>query len=475
MRAIAASRLSIRGVLFLGFGLTLCLWLFSGYYFTARVTELQQQSTRVTTRYARAQARMSAVRSQVLLASVYVRDALLDPNPESIVDYRIKLDQAFAIIGRSLAEYEPVLDSSTESARVQQLRAQMTEFRSAILNVLESDSTRWQSHALALLRGQIMPKREQVVQVSEDVQSINRSSYIDQQAATTEFYRVTQQRMWTQFGLAVLASFFIGIVAIRHVAGMERELRWQQQRDARNSADLQRLSAQVLSAQEDERRSIARELHDEVGQALTAIKVELALAERAIVAHAEAGPALHTVRDLTEGALQTVRDLSRLLHPAVLDDIGLAAALHAYVRDFRKRYDMEVEFQREGLDLRLSADAEAAAYRIVQEALTNVARHARASTCRITLCGGDDVVAITVEDDGVGFDPVAQRNSATDPGLGLLGMRERATRLGGTCIVDSAPAAGTRVMVRLPLHETHVSAVAERTSGTILLGHLADA
>jgi signal transduction histidine kinase len=469
------ARLSIRGVLLLGFGLTLCLWLFSGYYFSRRITELQQQSTRVTARYVRAQARMSAVRSQVLLASVYVRDALLDPAPESIVDYRMKLDDAFAIIDRALVEYEPVLDSVKESSRVQQLRAQIREFQAAILKVLQSDSTRWQTHAMSILRDEIMPKREQAVEVSEDVQSINRGAYIDQQAATTEFYRIAQQRIWTQFGLAIAASFFIGLLAIRHVAGMERELRRQQQRDARTSADMQRLSAQLISAQEDERRTIARELHDEIGQALTAIKVELALAERAMGHREEPGEALHTVRNLTEGALHTVRDLSRLLHPAVLDDIGLAAALHAYVRDFRKRYDMEVGFEAEAMDCRLPPDAEAAAYRIVQEALTNVARHASATSCRVTLRRRDDLIELAVEDDGVGFDAEAQRNQIDHAGLGLLGMRERAVRLSGSCVVDSAPGRGTRVLVTLPLHERTVAAGAERTVGSILFGHLADA
>src|SRR4051794_13792088 len=112
--------LSIRTVLVLGFGLTLGLWLFSGYYFSRRVTDLQRDSARVTERYVRAQARMSAVRSQVLLASVYVRDALLDPDPESIVDYRSKLDDAFRISRRALDQYEPVLSSSPEAESISQ-------------------------------------------------------------------------------------------------------------------------------------------------------------------------------------------------------------------------------------------------------------------------------------------------------------------------------------------------------------------
>ena len=443
--------LSIRTVLILGFGLTLGLWLFSGYYFSRRVTDLQRDSARVTERYVRAQARMSAVRSQVLLASVYVRDALLDPDPESIVDYRMKLDDAFRISRRALDQYEPVLSFSPEADSVSQLRDRVEEFRSTVLDVLGGDSTRWRSDALLLLRNRVMPKREEAIQVSEEVQNLNRGAYIDQQAATSSIYRMTQQRIWTQFGLAVAASFLIGLAAIKRVARLEKELRRQQELDAHTSADLQRLSAQLIRVQEEERRTIARELHDEVGQALTAIKVELALAERSLRPADHSEPLLGTARSLTEATLHTVRDLSRLLHPAVLDDIGLGAAVDSYVREFRKRYDLPVEFAHTFTD-RLPQEAEAAAYRIVQEALTNIARHARATSCRIVIDQVGDSIEVLVADDGVGFDPEVQRSGRSDRGLGLLGMQERVTRLGGACVVDSAPGRGTSVTVTLPLH-----------------------
>src|SRR5581483_1852292 len=191
MTADAVPRRSIRTVLVLGFGLTLGLWLFSGYYFTRRVTELQSRSAQVTTRYIRAQAQMSTVRSQVLLISVYARDALLDPRPESIVDYRQRIDEAFGATERALSEYQPVLGTVSESSQVQQLRARIEELQAAILDVLGSDSTRWRNSALTILRERIMPKREQAVRVSEDVQSINRTAYIDQQSATSSIYQAT--------------------------------------------------------------------------------------------------------------------------------------------------------------------------------------------------------------------------------------------------------------------------------------------
>lgn len=459
-------RLTIRTVLLLGFGLTLGLWLFSGYYFTVRVTELQRQSAHITDRYVRAQSRMSAVRSQILLASVYVRDALLDSDPESIIDYRMKLDEAFAISSRALSAYEPVLGSSTESDRVGQLRQGIEDFRTTVFDVLDGDSSRWPTDALVLLRDRIMPKRQGAVQISEEVQALNRGAYIDQQSAMAAIYRRTQQRIWTQFGLAVAASFLIGLVATRRVAALEGELLRQQVLDARNNADLQRLSAQLITAQEEERRTIARELHDEVGQALSAIKVELAVAERGLQS-ARAAALLGTARALTEDTLQTVRNLSRLLHPAVLDDIGLPAALETYVREFRRRYDMPVEFVQGVLDCRLPPAREAAAYRIVQEALTNVARHARATSCRVAISQVGSNVHVSVEDNGVGFDAGARTEGSASEGLGLVSIQERVGRIGGTCKVRSAPGQGTCVLVTFPTQDATpiVDSSVDRSTG----------
>lgn len=446
----AFPRLTIRAILLLGFVITLTMWLISGYSFATTLVALQRQSGRVTRRYVRAQERMSAVRSQILLASVYARDSLLDPNPESIVEYRTKLAEAFRIIDEALAKYEPVLDTAEESAQVSQLRVRSEEFQSAVLHVLQGDSSRWRTDVLDLLRAQIMPKREEAIQIAEQVQTINRGAFIDQQAATVAIYREAQRRSWLQFGIALAGMFVVGLVVMRQVSVLEDELKDRQKRDARMNEELQRLSSQLILAQEEERRTIARELHDEIGQALTAIKVELSLVEPHCTAPAAA--ALTAARGLAENTLQGVRDLSRLLHPVVLDDIGLAAAIEADLRDFRRRYELQVDYVHEAGEVRMSTKCEVAAYRLIQEALTNVVRHSRATRCRIVTRCSDTMMEIAVEDNGIGFD--AAGAGERPPSLGLIGMRERSARLGGTCIVHSGPGQGTRVEVRLPLRAT---------------------
>jgi signal transduction histidine kinase len=203
-----------------------------------------------------------------------------------------------------------------------------------------------------------------------------------------------------------------------------------------------------VTAQEEERRTIARELHDEVGQVLTAIKVELAVAARTV------GPdnqALASARAITERAMHTVRDLSHLLHPPQLDDLGLPETLEWYLRGFRKRHGILVDFVHDPEIGELSRDASVAGYRIVQEALHNVVKHARATRCRVSVTSGPGAIRLTIEDDGLGFDVEKLSRPDTVRGLGLIGIRERAAQLNGTVHIDSQPGEGTRLVVEFPI------------------------
>jgi signal transduction histidine kinase len=145
-----------------------------------------------------------------------------------------------------------------------------------------------------------------------------------------------------------------------------------------------------------------------------------------------------------------VRDLSHLLHPAMLDDLGLAAATEWYLKGFGKRHGVKTELLQDHLDDRLAPDTETAVYRIVQEALTNVAKHAKATRCRVYLQRLTNTLLVTIEDDGVGFDPVDTRSADGTHGLGLVGIRERVAQLRGTVRLESGAGKGTRLTVEVP-------------------------
>lgn len=206
------------------------------------------------------------------------------------------------------------------------------------------------------------------------------------------------------------------------------------------------LLQKLLTAQEEERRRISQELHDEVGQALTGLMVGLQ------VLGDPARPSPDQVADLRRLAAQTlesVRRLSRDLRPAVLDDMGLVAAVRRYIDDFRRLHGIGGSLQVVGPeDSRLPAAVETTLYRVIQEALTNVARHSKAEHFGVLLDVRGPVAMAMIEDDGRGFDAAVPRQ-----GLGLAGMAERASTVGGTLMVESRPGSGTTVFIRVPVGE----------------------
>jgi signal transduction histidine kinase len=202
----------------------------------------------------------------------------------------------------------------------------------------------------------------------------------------------------------------------------------------------------VVEAQELERRRLARELHDETGQALTSILLGLKSLEDALGAD-EARAAVADLRELVVATLQDVRRLAVELRPKVLDDFGLVPALERLAESFADKTKIDVRFETALGGERLAPEVETALYRIVQESLTNIVKHARAKSVSIVLTRKPDSVSVIVEDDGVGFEPGRQEGD----GLGLIGMRERVGLFGGRVVLESRPGAGTTVVVEVPL------------------------
>jgi PAS domain S-box-containing protein len=219
-------------------------------------------------------------------------------------------------------------------------------------------------------------------------------------------------------------------------------------------SDLRELSAQLINAQEEERKRISRELHDELGQTLTAMSIDLAIIKTALPA--EPNPLvmerLNETSELVDQTLDQIRDLSLELRPSLLDDLGLVPALRWYVNGYAERGSVDVQLETIGLDDRLSPAMETVLYRVCQEALTNVARHAQASRVHVRLERTEDGITAVIEDNGVGFD-AEQPAAPGSPrrGVGLLGIRERVSSQGGSIRVESRPESGTRLIVKIPL------------------------
>jgi signal transduction histidine kinase len=443
-------RLSIRAALFLGFGLILGLWLTAWAQLSMRIADAQSRASAINGHYLQAQETLSNIRTQVLIASVTFRDALLDPDLTRFGKYRQQLEDTYGALDGLMREYRPFSNSPAANNEFTRLRTEVDAYRASMLDVLASDRTYWQAQARSVLSGRVTPRRDIIIAVSENVQAINRTAFVDHQSGIADVHRTVQSDLWQLLGLALAIGVAIAVLAVVYAGRLERRLRQQMARDVDLAHDLQELSAKLVSAQEQERRHIARELHDEIGQALTAIKVELAVAQRSIEGAQGPTTVLQAARAITDGALHQVRDLSYLLHPAALDEFGLVPAVDAYTKSFASRHEISVELTHHGMGSRLAPETESSAYRIIQEALNNVAKHARATECRVRLERTAEALRIAIEDDGVGFDSTAPR-SADRRGLGLIGIRERAAHLNGTVAIDSHRGGGTRIIVELPV------------------------
>ncbi len=218
-------------------------------------------------------------------------------------------------------------------------------------------------------------------------------------------------------------------------------------------AELRALSQKLLGVQEAERTRLARELHDQIGQALSAVMISLeSLVRPTTSERRKAAPVLDSMA-VVERAIEQVRTLSFGLRPAMLDDLGLAAAAAAYCKRQTKLAGIEVELDIGPLTGAPPKEVEVACFRILQEAVTNVLRHAEARRLKVRLGGDERELDLAVEDDGRGFDPEKQREAGPGGHLGILGMRERAELVGGTVHVDSAPGRGTFVQAHFIFEE----------------------
>jgi signal transduction histidine kinase len=212
-------------------------------------------------------------------------------------------------------------------------------------------------------------------------------------------------------------------------------------------AQLRALSRRLVMTQESERHHLARELHDEIGSLLTGIKLHLGGSAGSGTDQIDARTA--AAHAIIDEALAKTRSLSHGLRPPMLDDLGLLPALSWHIKEFTARANVQVNFQHHDLQGRFPEEVEIAAYRIVQEALTNIARHAQVHEATVTLWADQSGLGIEISDQGAGFEQTATLANAS--GVGLAGMRERVASLGGSLTITSAPGTGTSVMVELPL------------------------
>jgi signal transduction histidine kinase len=254
------------------------------------------------------------------------------------------------------------------------------------------------------------------------------------------------RRLSVVLNIALGAALLLAAGCIGYVLSIERQNRRRFQEIVQARSELQQLSARLVEAQETERRTISRELHDQVGQTLNALLVDAAnLAKRIPAEDSVSLRYLDNIRTFADSSVNFLRDISLLLRPSMLDDLGLIPALEWQAREVSRRSGVKVKVVAEKVPASLPDADRTCVYRVVQETLHNVSRHSGARNATVTVRQTGESLMLMVEDDGCGFDPVRTR------GLGLLGMEERVKLLGGRLEIQSQPGKGTVLRVTLPI------------------------
>ena len=407
------------------------------------------RSLATRTRFLKNEQLLSTVRAQALLSSVYVRDALLDTSGTQTQFYRDQLQRIRTGVEQALGEYVPRANSTVERANWAQLTRELGDYWDSLTPMIAPEHTLTSAGSQAYLRDHVIPRRETVIRISDQIHALNQEAFEAELTELGQMRSGLRSRIWLTSIIAAAFGLAIAAFAASGVRRLDARIRDQHAHEVEQRGELVRLSSRLLQVQEDERRRIARELHDEVGQALSALKLELAVAAPHGTA-ALADESLAEARAITDRALQAVRDLSQGLHPAMLDDLGLPETADWYLRAFSRRTGIASELSVDRFDTRLAPEIEICAYRVIQEAVTNVARHAAATSCRVQIVCAPASLHVLVEDNGRGFQPTVSR-APDNRGLGLVGLRERVAGLGGALHVDSRPGAGTQLAVELPL------------------------
>jgi signal transduction histidine kinase len=394
-------------------------------------------------------ATLEQLRSEILLAALFVRDYILETSPDEAENERRTLSELRASMQKGLAELERRARSRGSEIAPGLYDGVVAYWRS-IDTVLEWEPAEKLTRGSRFLRSTLVPQRDAVLTAAAQVADLIATETRQREQSVLKTKEELKYDLRAHFGIALLVGLVVALTSIWRIRGLETAVKTHLREIERGALELRRLSQALSAAQEDERKSISRELHDQVGQMITALRMELAnLEEFQSVPGKQFARHMAEARSIAEETLRAVRNISTGLRPSVLDELGLGAALKWQAREFARRGGIEVDCDVEGTFDKIPETHKTCVYRVAQEALTNSARHAAARRVRISLRGDEKQLWLCVEDDGVGFDVGQSRGRGL--GLGLLGIEERVRELGGVLAINSELSKGTALSCTIPL------------------------
>ena len=446
----SADRISFssRFALLIGFGGLLLIMALAGIDALGVFQQFRRSDEQIRGRYLSQNHVLNDIRSDVYLSGTYVRDYLLEADPARAEVYRTSLENVRKHMEAALEFY----GRQTSPAEVQHysaLRTELMDYWGILAPIFRWDPAERRRSGYTFLRDEVFPRRQNMLAVADRIAAIDEQQLTEGNNQVVSLLLRFQTRVLVTLVAALVLGLGMAFFSTRRILKLENQarLRYEETADARSQ--LKDLSARLVQAQETERRALSRELHDEVGQSLSAVLVELRnlSAGLGIRSAEQSRSHVETVKGLVESAVRVIRNMALLLRPSMLDDLGLIPALKWQARECAKRTGMSVSVATKLDSDDLPDEYKTCVYRVVQEALHNCERHSHGTTVSIRVERKLGRLTLIIQDDGQGFD-VRQMK-----GVGLLGIQERVARLGGKASVHSKPGDGTVLSVELLLTE----------------------
>ena len=439
--------LSSRLALMVGFGSLLAIMALAGIDALRVLQSFRTNDDRIRRQFLFRNHVLNDIRSEVYVSGTYVRDYLLEPETERAEAYRASLEQVRVQMVSALDSYGRQI-APEEGKHYNALQTELAQYWGILAPIFKWDATERRRLGYTFLRDEVFPRRQSMLAIADRIAEINEQ----QLNAANDLVVGLLVAFQTRVAITLMAALALGLgmaaFSMRKILKLEGQTQARYEEVAEARSQLKDLSARLVQAQETERRALSRELHDEVGQSLSAVLIELRNLSTGLGIRSDdqSRGQVEIIKGLVESTVRVVRNMALLLRPSMLDDLGLVPALRWQAREVSKRTSMDVSVAAELISDDLPDEYKTCIYRVVQEALHNSSRHARANAVRIRVQQEPSLLTLSIQDDGQGFDVTQMK------GLGLIGIQERVAQLGGICHVHSEPGAGTVLTVELPFN-----------------------
>ncbi len=426
-------------VLAIGFGVLIVLIAILSFGAVRRADAIYRDMQAAQDSYSQTETLRRNMVFDMYLADILVRDYLLDPSPQNAPQHL----QELLVIRDSLQKRLDQLSGRRpkgDGSRLARLQAEVESYWDSLDPIFEWTAKEKAERSFIFLARTVLPHRDAVVSLAREIASLNTENLARERQRLQSSQQALHTFLLQVMAVAVIIGIAVALLTIYRVRVLDNRIEETQN-------DLRRLSQRLVQAHEVERSALSRELHDEVGQMMTALGIQLGNLDTLRTSDEAAFRALlEDAKRLNTNAMRALRDLAMGLRPSMLDDLGLPAALEWQGREFSRHTGVPASVNVTGGLDDLNDAQRTCIYRVVQEALTNCARHANAKNVAVSVRTAKDDIVVIVMDDGIGFKPSGSNRG----GIGLLGIKERVQALHGRLHISSAPRKGTTIQVQIP-------------------------